>query len=244
MRFILYRRIIFGALVKPALQTIQDLNAREIAILAPLVVITIALGIYPKPVFDVTTPSVAKLIHDNKTALAMDHANRQGRADAEGSGPVNLQTDLLMLLPELIMAVGAMVLLLAGAIGGEKTAHVISWGAIALLVVAGVVIVMWTPDHATAFHGAFVADGFARFAKMLILIGRGALHPAGRGILRRHQLSRFELPVLMVLATLGMLLMVSASSFLSLYMGLELQTWRFMCWPPSTATICAPPKRA
>ena len=65
--------IIFGALVKPALQTMQDLTAREIAILAPLVVITIALGVYPKPVFQVTTPAVAKLISDNKTALAYDH---------------------------------------------------------------------------------------------------------------------------------------------------------------------------
>jgi NADH-quinone oxidoreductase subunit M len=71
----LYRRVIFGALVKPALQTIQDLNAREVAILAPLVVITILLGVYPKPVFDVITPAVAKLIHDNKTALALEHAS-------------------------------------------------------------------------------------------------------------------------------------------------------------------------
>jgi NADH-quinone oxidoreductase subunit M len=71
----LYRRVIFGALVKPTLQTIQDLTVREFAILAPLVVITIALGIYPKPVFDVTTPSVAKLINDNKTFLAMDRSN-------------------------------------------------------------------------------------------------------------------------------------------------------------------------
>ena len=68
-------RVIFGALVKPALQTIQDLNAREVAILAPLVVITILLGVYPKPVFDVTTPAVAKLINDNKTALALEHAS-------------------------------------------------------------------------------------------------------------------------------------------------------------------------
>jgi NADH-quinone oxidoreductase subunit M len=72
----LYRRIIYGALVKPSLKTIQDLTPREIALLAPLVVITILLGIYPKPVFDVTTPAVAKLIADNKTALAMDHAKK------------------------------------------------------------------------------------------------------------------------------------------------------------------------
>jgi NADH-quinone oxidoreductase subunit M len=81
----LYRRVIFGALVKPTLQTIQDLSAREIAILAPLVVITIALGVYPKPVFDVTTPSVAKLIADNKTSLAFDHAGHGALARANNN---------------------------------------------------------------------------------------------------------------------------------------------------------------
>jgi NADH-quinone oxidoreductase subunit M len=71
-----YRRVIFGELVKPALQTIKDLSPREIAILAPLVVITILMGVYPKPVFDVTSASVANLITDYKTALAIDHAPR------------------------------------------------------------------------------------------------------------------------------------------------------------------------
>ena len=72
----LYRRIIFGALVKPSLKTIQDLTPREVILLAPLVIITIGLGIYPKPVFDVTTPAVAKLINDNKAALALHHAKK------------------------------------------------------------------------------------------------------------------------------------------------------------------------
>jgi NADH-quinone oxidoreductase subunit M len=78
----LYRRIIFGALVKPSLQAIQDLSAREIAILAPLVVITIALGVYPKPVLDVTTPAVAKLVSDNKAALALLHGKKVAEAKA------------------------------------------------------------------------------------------------------------------------------------------------------------------
>jgi NADH:ubiquinone oxidoreductase subunit 4 (subunit M) len=51
--------------------------------LAPLVVITIALGIYPKPVFDVTTPAVAKLIVDSKAALAMDHAKKVATVQKE-----------------------------------------------------------------------------------------------------------------------------------------------------------------
>src|SRR5471030_1408555 len=71
-----YRRVVFGDLVKPALMTIKDLNAREIVILAPLVVITLLMGIYPKPVLDVTTPAVAKLISDNKTALLFDHGSK------------------------------------------------------------------------------------------------------------------------------------------------------------------------
>jgi len=83
----LYRRIIFGALVKPTLQTIQDLTAREVAILAPLVVITIALGVYPKPVFDVTTPSVAKLVQDNKAALALSHADNKLATLEKGTAP-------------------------------------------------------------------------------------------------------------------------------------------------------------
>ena len=72
----LYRRIIFGALVKPSLQAIEDLTAREIAILAPLVVITIALGVYPKPVLDVTTPAVAKLVNDTRNAQALAHEKK------------------------------------------------------------------------------------------------------------------------------------------------------------------------
>ncbi len=71
-----YRRVIFGELVKPALQTIKDLSPREIAILAPLVAVTILMGVYPKPVFDVTSASVANLISEYKSALAVDQAPR------------------------------------------------------------------------------------------------------------------------------------------------------------------------
>jgi NADH-quinone oxidoreductase subunit M len=78
----LYRRTIFGALVKPSLQTIRDLSAREIAILAPLVVVTVLLGVYPKPILEVTTPSVAKLISDNKTALTLEHAKELALASS------------------------------------------------------------------------------------------------------------------------------------------------------------------
>ena len=68
----LYWRVIFGKLVKPALQTIQDLSLREFAILAPLVIVTIAMGVYPKPILDVTHASVANLVHQSQIAMAKD----------------------------------------------------------------------------------------------------------------------------------------------------------------------------
>jgi NADH-quinone oxidoreductase subunit N len=137
---------------------------------------------------------------------------------------VTLQADLMVLLPELVLAVGAMVLLLIGAIGGEKTAPAISFGAIALFVAAGAEAIWAVPSHASAFHGAFVADDFARFAKILILVGAALSILLADEFFAPIAMSRFELPVLIVLATLGMLLMVSAGSFIALYMGLELQS--------------------
>jgi NADH-quinone oxidoreductase subunit M len=58
----LYRRVIFGALEKPALQSITDLSMREVAVLAPLVILTILFGVYPAPVLDVTAVSVKALV--------------------------------------------------------------------------------------------------------------------------------------------------------------------------------------
>ncbi|WP_088347631.1 MULTISPECIES: NADH-quinone oxidoreductase subunit M [Rhodomicrobium] len=66
----LYRRVIFGKLDKPSLAGILDLDAREIAVLAPLVLLTLLFGIYPKPVMDVTAVAVDKLIADYKQDLA------------------------------------------------------------------------------------------------------------------------------------------------------------------------------
>jgi NADH-quinone oxidoreductase subunit M len=80
----LYRRIIFGVLEKPSLRSIADLSPREIAFMAPLVVITIALGLYPKPIFDVTRASVAHLVELHHQGVV---AAEQDRPVAEGGRP-------------------------------------------------------------------------------------------------------------------------------------------------------------
>jgi NADH-quinone oxidoreductase subunit M len=66
----LYRRVIFGKLEKPSLANMFDLSPREVAILAPLVILTVLFGVYPKPLMDPTTVSVNKLIADYNQDLA------------------------------------------------------------------------------------------------------------------------------------------------------------------------------
>ena len=70
----LYRKIIFGTLDKPALFNIRDIGWREIAIMMPLIVLTIVLGVYPKPVLDISSASVARLIDNYQHALGAVHA--------------------------------------------------------------------------------------------------------------------------------------------------------------------------
>ena len=136
---------------------------------------------------------------------------------------MTLQADLLVLLPELVLGVGAMVLLLVGVTGGDRITGAISSAAIVLLAVCGYLVFVHA-NPSTAFGGAFVVDGFARFSKILILAGSALCILMAGEFFKLEGTRRFELPILMLLATLGMMLMVSASSFIALYMGLELQS--------------------
>jgi NADH-quinone oxidoreductase subunit M len=65
----LYRKIVFGALVKPALMSIKDLTFREVVTLGPLVILTILFGIYPKPVLDISAASVEHLVSNYSHAI-------------------------------------------------------------------------------------------------------------------------------------------------------------------------------
>ncbi|MEQ1671204.1 MAG: NADH-quinone oxidoreductase subunit M [Hyphomicrobium sp.] len=65
----LYRRVVFGELVKPSLKALLDLSPREVAILAPLVILTIFYGVYPAPVLDVTAASVKNLVQNYEAAV-------------------------------------------------------------------------------------------------------------------------------------------------------------------------------
>jgi NADH-quinone oxidoreductase subunit M len=75
----LYRKVVFGVIEKPALAGLRDLGRREILVFAPLVILTIFFGIYPKPVLDMSAASVAQLLENYQAAVgpkkaAMDSA--------------------------------------------------------------------------------------------------------------------------------------------------------------------------
>src|SRR5579863_2978346 len=131
---------------------------------------------------------------------------------------------LLPALPELVLAIGAMTLLMLGAFRGEGTAVAVSWLAIALLVAAGAVI-LWLPAGTlVTFGGSFILDPFARFLKLLALTGSAAAILMSFDYLAVEKQRKFEYPILILLATTGMLMLISAADLIALYLGLELMS--------------------
>jgi len=132
--------------------------------------------------------------------------------------------DFGIAMPEMVLAGLAMVLLMVGTFGRDRSTGLVSWLSVASCVVVAVLVLATDQERATSFEGLFVVDRFAAFMKVLVLIGSGLSIILSLGYLDREKLRRPEFPVLILLATLGMLLMISANDIISLYVGLELQS--------------------
>ncbi len=130
--------------------------------------------------------------------------------------------ELLPALPEIVMAAGVLVMLLIGAVARDATRIVAT--ASLFLVAAAAIGMFFAPLSGSVFNGAFVVDPFARFMKIATLIGSGTAILLAMGYGRRESFDRFEYPVLIVTATLGMMVMISAHDLISLYVGIELQS--------------------
>lgn len=132
--------------------------------------------------------------------------------------------DLIPVLPEIFVALAAMALLMLGVFGkGDGTR---STTTLALVVLAGAAVLSWSlaGDRLTTFDGMFVMDPFAATVKVMILLASALTLAMSLTFLEREKLGRFEYPVLVVFATLGMMMMVSANDFIALYLGLEMQS--------------------
>ena len=125
-------------------------------------------------------------------------------------------------LPELILACAGMALLMFGVFRGDRSTQLVSWLSVAVLLIAGILVVAAGSGRTFAFGGAFIVDDFAQFMKVLALLGSGLAILMSLDYLRREGMWRFEYPVLMLIATLGMMMMISANDLIALYLGLEL----------------------
>ena len=136
-----------------------------------------------------------------------------------------IQADLNVILPEIILAVYAMLaLLVAVYTTKDRMAPLLVWLTSALMFVLAVFIAGRGGDTISAFGGMFVDDGFARFAKVAILMSAAAVLLMSQDYMARRGLLRFEYPLLVALSAVGMMAMVSAGDLMALYMGLELQS--------------------
>jgi NADH-quinone oxidoreductase subunit N len=125
-------------------------------------------------------------------------------------------------LPEIILAAGVLVLVLFGAIRGERSAESMNIIALALLAVAFIAVLMLPSERVETMNGSFVIDGFAKFMKALTLLASAGGVILSMDYMRRERINRFEYPILIVLSTIGMLMVISANDLIALYLGLEL----------------------
>ncbi|MET3760626.1 NADH-quinone oxidoreductase subunit NuoN [Sphingomonas sp. UYEF23] len=137
-----------------------------------------------------------------------------------------MNASLLMTLPELVLAAGAIALMLVSAWGGQGSTRLVSWASVAVLIGAGLALLGPASKGGAAFEGLYRADAFAAYAKVLIYVASAvAILIAPRFFAQgRGDDLRPEYPVLILLSAAGMGMMVSAGDLLTLYVGLELQS--------------------
>lgn len=127
-------------------------------------------------------------------------------------------------MPEIFLSVSILLILVIGAFyKGKRVFHVTTvLSIISLITTAG--IVLWHTPLGDAFYGQFRMDDFAVFAKVLTIVASVICLLAGVHYQVERKMTAFEYPILISLAVLGMMVMISANSLLTLYMGLELQS--------------------
>ena len=135
------------------------------------------------------------------------------------------ESSIETILPEIILSVYAMgALMVAVYTSKDGMARGLTWTTVAVFGVLAVWIGLSDEPPRAGFGGMFVDDAFARFAKVAILLSAAAVLAMSVEYMERRNLMRFEYPVLVTLAVVGMMVMVSSGDFMTLYMGLELQS--------------------
>ncbi|MFT8242747.1 NADH-quinone oxidoreductase subunit NuoN [Roseomonas sp. BN140053] len=126
----------------------------------------------------------------------------------------------ILALPELVLALSVLALLVIGVLPKRDTSFAITMGAMGALLVTTVLVL--GQANGNAFGGQYVSDAFSRFTKVLVLLGAAAGLLLALDWNAKEGIARFEFPLLVMTATLGMLVMLAANDLMTLYLGLEL----------------------
>ena len=136
--------------------------------------------------------------------------------------------DFLPALPEFFMALAAMALLMLGVFQGDRAAREVSWLSVLALVIGIALVAAPLYAHGSerfvSLYGMFVTDGFGAMMKILVLIGSALAIMLSLRYNDHEKIARPEFPVLVLLATTGMMMMISANDLIALYVGFELQS--------------------
>ncbi len=136
-----------------------------------------------------------------------------------------ISTDFFVLLPEILISLYAMLALVVFVYTGkDKHASLSIWLTSAVLLIVAAFVGLSDAPSTTAFNEMFVDDAFARFVKVVILVSAAVVLVMGQDYAAKRDMLKFEYPLLVALSVVGMMVMVSASSLMTLYMGLELQS--------------------
>ncbi len=131
---------------------------------------------------------------------------------------------LLPVVPEMLLSVCAMILLMIGAYNGQRVTNTITGLAIFFLVCTAAAIVVSPGGKVETFGGSFVLDDFARFLKLLTLLGSAVTLILSIEFLQDKSRRMFEFAILVLLSTVGMMILISAGDLIALYLGLELMS--------------------
>jgi NADH-quinone oxidoreductase subunit N len=132
--------------------------------------------------------------------------------------------NLIAALPELFLACAGMILLMLGVFQGNKGTRLVLSLTVASFTLAFAIVTVSMGRSGTALGGLFIVDAFGDFMKLLVLGGSAITLIMAWRYIEREDMARFEYPILVLFATLGMLLMISANDLMALYLGLELQS--------------------
>lgn len=124
--------------------------------------------------------------------------------------------------PEIVLSIIGMGILVLGVLRGRESSFICSMATLGAFLVAALIVI--SQGAGLGYNGLFVVDPFSSFLKLTILAGAAIALVLALDYNEKERIQRFEFPVLLLFSVIGMMVMVSASNLMTLYLGLELQS--------------------